>query len=451
MFKKILIANRGEIAVRVIRAAHELGIRTVAIYSDADKDSLHVKLSDESYCIGPAVPSQSYLNIPTIISVAEISGAEAIHPGYGFLAENSKFTEICAEHRIKFIGPTKHAIEKMGDKSTAKETVKKAGVPVVPGSDGNVKDEKEAVHIAAKIGYPVIIKATAGGGGKGMRLARTEKELPELFKTARTEAQAAFGNAEVYIEKYIEEPRHIEVQILADEHGNVIHLGERDCSIQRRHQKLVEESLSPVVDQRLRNKLGESAVRAAKSVNYHNAGTIEFIFDKNGHFYFMEMNTRVQVEHPVTEMVTSMDIIKEQLKIAAGEPLSVRQKDIQFRGHAIECRINAENPDRNFMPSPGEITIYHPPGGPGVRIDSHAYQGYHVQPHYDSLVAKIICWGNDRAEAIDRMKRALNEFVIDGIHTTIPFHLRVLDNAAFRAGDISTNFIEKHFTQPKAV
>jgi len=408
-------------------------------------------MADEAEWIGPPPSTESYLRIDRILDAAKKRGAEAIHPGYGFLAENSKFTEICAEHRIKFIGPTKHAIEKMGDKSTAKETVKKAGVPVVPGSDGNVKDEKEAVHIAAKIGYPVIIKATAGGGGKGMRLARTEKELPELFKTARTEAQAAFGNAEVYIEKYIEEPRHIEVQILADEHGNVIHLGERDCSIQRRHQKLVEESLSPVVDQRLRNKLGESAVRAAKSVNYHNAGTIEFIFDKNGHFYFMEMNTRVQVEHPVTEMVTSMDIIKEQLKIAAGEPLSVRQKDIQFRGHAIECRINAENPDRNFMPSPGEITIYHPPGGPGVRIDSHAYQGYHVQPHYDSLVAKIICWGNDRAEAIDRMKRALNEFVIDGIHTTIPFHLRVLDNAAFRAGDISTNFIEKHFTQPKAV
>ena len=450
MFKKILIANRGEIAVRVIRAAHELGIRTVAIYSDADKDSLHVKLSDESYCIGPAAPSQSYLNIPTIISVAEISGAEAIHPGYGFLAENARFTEICAEHRIKFIGPNKNAIEKMGDKSTAKETVKKAGVLVVPGSDGNVKDEKEATLIAAKIGYPVIIKATAGGGGKGMRLVRAEKELPELYKTARTEAQAAFGNGEVYIEKYIEEPRHIEVQILADEHGNVIHLGERDCSIQRRHQKLVEESLSPAVDRKLRDKLGEAAVRVAKSVNYHNAGTIEFIFDRNGRFYFMEMNTRVQVEHPVTEMITSIDIIKEQIMIAAGRPLTIRQKDVQFRGHAIECRINAENPDRNFMPSPGEITIYHTPGGPGVRIDSHAYQGYHIQPHYDSLVAKIICWGNTREEAISRMKRALNEFVIDGISTTIPFHLKVLDNAEFKAGNVTTNFIEKHFSKAKA-
>ncbi len=450
MFKKILIANRGEIAVRVIRAAHELGIRTVAIYSDADKDSLHVKLSDESYCIGPAAPSQSYLNIPTIISVAEISGAEAIHPGYGFLAENARFTEICAEHRIKFIGPNKNAIEKMGDKSTAKETVKKAGVLVVPGSDGNVKDEKEATLIAAKIGYPVIIKATAGGGGKGMRLVRAEKELPELYKTARTEAQAAFGNGEVYIEKYIEEPRHIEVQILADEHGNVIHLGERDCSIQRRHQKLVEESLSPAVDRKLRDKLGEAAVRVAKSVNYHNAGTIEFIFDRNGRFYFMEMNTRVQVEHPVTEMITSIDIIKEQIMIAAGRPLTIRQKDVQFRGHAIECRINAENPDRNFMPSPGEITIYHTPGGPGVRIDSHAYQGYHIQPHYDSLVAKIICWGNTREESISRMKRALNEFVIDGISTTIPFHLKVLDNAEFKAGNVTTNFIEKHFSKAKA-
>ncbi|MFA4966951.1 MAG: acetyl-CoA carboxylase biotin carboxylase subunit, partial [Candidatus Margulisiibacteriota bacterium] len=435
MFKKILIANRGEIAVRIIRAARELGIRTVAIYSDADKDSLHVKLADESYCIGPAAPNLSYLNIPTIISVAEISGAEAIHPGYGFLAENSKFTDICAEHRITFIGPSKHAMEKMGDKSTAKITVKRVGVPTVPGSDGNVKDENEAVKVANKIGYPVIIKATAGGGGKGMRLVRDGKDLVESYKTARAEAAAAFGNPDVYIEKYIEEPRHIEVQILADEYGNTIHLGERDCSIQRRHQKLVEESLSPAVDRKLRDKLGDAAVKAAKSVNYKSAGTIEFIFDKSGHFYFMEMNTRIQVEHPVTEMITDIDIIKEQILIAAGSHLKLKQKDVHFKGHAIECRINAENPDRNFLPSPGEITIYHPPGGPGVRIDSHAYQGYHILPHYDSLVAKIICWGNNRTEAIDRMRRALNEFVIDGISTTIPFHLKVLDNAEFQAGN----------------
>ena len=446
MFKKILVANRGEIAVRVIRAARELGIRSVAIYSEADKDSLHVKLADESYCIGPAAPNLSYLNIPTIISVAEISGAEAIHPGYGFLAENAKFTEICAEHKIIFIGPGKHAMEKMGDKSTAKDTVKRVGVPIVPGSDGNVKDENEALKVAAKIGYPVLIKATAGGGGKGMRLAKSAGELPEYLKTAKAEAQAAFGNPDVYIEKYIEEPRHIEVQILADEFGNTIHLGERDCSIQRRHQKLVEESLSPAVDRKLRDKLGDSAIKAAKAVNYKSAGTIEFIFDKNGRFYFMEMNTRVQVEHPVTEMITNIDIIKEQIKIAAGLPLSIKQRDVEFRGHAIECRINAENSDRNFMPSPGEITIYLPPGGPGVRVDSHAYQGYHILPHYDSLVAKLICWGKNRTEAIDRMRRALNEFVIDGIHTTISFHLKVMDNEHFKAGNVSTNFIEKHMS-----
>ena len=449
MFKKALIANRGEIAVRIIRACRELNIRTVAIYSDADKDSLHVKLADESYCVGPAAPGQSYLNIPAIISVAEISGAEALHPGYGFLAENAKFTEICAEHRIKFIGPEKYAIEKMGDKSTARETVKRAGVPVVPGSDGNVKDDMEARRIAEKVGYPVLIKATAGGGGKGIRVAKNGDELAEFIKTARAEAQAAFGNPEVYIEKYIEDPRHIEVQILADEHGNTVHLGERDCSIQRRHQKLVEESLSPAVDQRLRDKLGGAAVRAAQAVKYTNAGTVEFIFDRHGHFYFMEMNTRIQVEHPVTEMITSMDIVKEQILIASGEKLKFRQKDIRFHGHAIECRINAENPEKNFLPSPGEISIYLPPGGPGVRVDSHAYQGLHIQPHYDSLIAKLICWGRNRAEAIDRMRRALDEFVIDGVATTIPFHLKVMDNEAFKKGDITTHFIEKHFSHRK--
>jgi len=449
VFRKILIANRGEIAVRVIRACRELGVKSVAVFSEADQDSLHVKLSDESYCIGPAAPNQSYLNIPSIISVAEISGAEAIHPGYGFLAENSKFTEICTEHRIKFIGPHKEAMEKMGDKSTAKETVRRAGVPIVPGSDGNLKDEKEAQKIADKVGYPVLIKATAGGGGKGMRVVKSKEELPELFKTARAEAEAAFGNPEVYLEKYIEDPRHIEVQILADEYGNTIHLGERDCSIQRRHQKLVEESLSPAVDKRLRDKLGGAAVRAARAVKYVSAGTIEFIFDPTGRFYFMEMNTRVQVEHPVTEMITNIDIIKEQIKIAAGEPLTIRQRDVQFHGHAIECRINAEDPDRNFLPSPGEISIYLPPGGPGVRVDSHAYSGYKIQPHYDSLIAKLICWGKNREEAIDRMRRALNEFVIDGVATTISFHLKVMDNEAFQRGEVTTHFIEKHFGNKK--
>ncbi len=449
MFKKVLIANRGEIAVRIIRTLKELGIQSIAVYSEADKDSLHVKLADEAYCIGPAAPNKSYLNIASIISVAEISGADAIHPGYGFLAENGNFTDICNEHKIKFIGPTKEAMQKMGDKSTAKKTVMKAGVPVVPGSDGNVELEADALSIANKIGYPVIIKATAGGGGKGMRLVRESSELIHAFKMARTEAGSAFGNPEVYIEKYIEEPRHIEVQILADEHGNVIHLGERDCSIQRRHQKLVEEALSPVVDQKLRDKLGAAAIKAAKSVHYTSAGTVEFIFDASGHFYFMEMNTRVQVEHPVTELVTNTDIIREQIMIAAGEKLSLQQKDVHFQGHAIECRINAEDPDKNFMPSPGEISIYLPPGGIGVRVDSHAYSGYKVQPYYDSLVAKLLVWAKTREEAIERMKRALDEFVIDGIHTTIPFQMKVMDNKAFRSGKFSTHFIEQQFPQAK--
>ncbi len=449
MFRKVLIANRGEIAVRIIRTLRELGIQSVAVYSEADKDSLHVKLADEAYCIGPSVPNKSYLNIASIISVAEISGAEAIHPGYGFLAENEKFTDICNEHKIKFIGPSKDAMRKMGDKSTAKKTVMKAGVPVVPGSDGNVADESDALQISDKIGYPVLIKATAGGGGKGMRIVRSRDELSHAYKMAKTEAEAAFGNPEVYIEKYIEEPRHIEVQILADEHGNVVHLGERDCSIQRRHQKLIEEALSPVVDSRLRDKLGSAAVKTAKTVRYTSAGTIEFIFDSKGNFYFMEMNTRVQVEHPVTEMVTNTDIIKEQIMIASGEKLSVSQKDIHWSGHAIECRINAEDPDKNFMPSPGEISIYLPPGGIGVRVDSHAYSGYKIQPYYDSLVAKLLVWGKTRAEAIERMKRALDEFVIDGIHTTIPFHLKVMDTEAFRSGRFSTHFIEQNFSPSK--
>jgi acetyl-CoA carboxylase biotin carboxylase subunit len=445
MFKKILIANRGEIAVRVIRAAKEMGISTVAIYSEADTDSLHVKIADESFCIGPPPPSQSYLNIPSIISVAEVAGVDAIHPGYGFLAENSKFAEICAANKIKFIGPPIEAMEKMGDKATARKTVIKMGVPVVPGSEGTISDEKEALRVAGKIGFPVAIKATAGGGGRGLRIAWDKDEFTHLMRTARSEAEAAFGNPEVYIEKFIEEPRHIEVQIMADDYGNIIYLGERDCSIQRRHQKLVEESLSPAVDEKTRRKLGEAAVRAARSVNYSGAGTIEFLFDKRGHFYFMEMNTRVQVEHPVTEMITNVDIIKEQILVAAGEKLRLKQGDVKYSGHAIECRINAENHEKNFMPSPGEIKAYHVPGGPGIRVDSHAYSGYVIQPHYDSLIAKLIAWGRDRAESIQRMERALDEYVIDGISTTIPFHLKVLRNEAFRRGDVTTKFLEEHF------
>ncbi|MFA5892749.1 MAG: acetyl-CoA carboxylase biotin carboxylase subunit [Candidatus Margulisiibacteriota bacterium] len=445
MFKKILIANRGEIAVRIIRAAKELGITAVAVYSEADKDALHVKIADESYCIGPAAPGQSYLNIPSIISVAEVSGADAIHPGYGFLAENAKFADICAANGIVFIGPPIDAMQRMGDKATARKTVAKAGVPTVPGSDGTIADEGEAKRVADKIGYPVVIKATAGGGGRGMRVVWQGDEFVHLMRTARAEAGAAFGNPEVYVEKFIEEPRHIEVQLLADKHGNTIYLGERDCSIQRRHQKLVEESLSPAIDEKTRRKLGESAVKVARAVNYFSAGTIEFLFDRHGHFYFMEMNTRIQVEHPVTEMITNIDIIKEQIIIAAGEKLLIRQGDVKFQGHAIECRINAEDHTRNFMPSPGEIKAYHAPGGPGIRVDSHAFSGYVIQPHYDSLVAKLIAWGKDRPEAIQRMARALDEFVIDGIHTTIPFHIKVLKNEAFKRGDVTTKFIEEHF------
>jgi acetyl-CoA carboxylase biotin carboxylase subunit len=445
MFKKILVANRGEIAVRIIRAAREMGLEAVAVYSEADKDSLHVKIADEAYCIGPATPAKSYLNIPSIISVAEVAGVQAIHPGYGFLAENAKFADICAANGLTFIGPAIEAMEKMGDKATARKTVAKAGVPTVPGSDGTIADEKEAKKIADKIGYPVIVKATAGGGGRGMRLVKSADEFIHLMRMARTEAEAAFGNPEVYVEKFIEEPRHIEVQILADKHGNTIYLGERDCSIQRRHQKLVEESLSPAVDDRTRKKLGEAAVKAAKAVNYHSAGTIEFLFDKHGHFYFMEMNTRVQVEHPVTEMITNVDIIKEQILIAAGEHLHLKQSDVKYQGHAIECRINAEDHTRNFMPSPGEIKAYHAPGGPGIRVDSHAFSGYFIQPHYDSLIAKLIAWGKDRPEAIRRMERALDEYVIDGVHTTIPFHLKVLRNEAFKKGQTTTKFIEEQF------
>jgi len=449
MFKKILIANRGEIALRVIRACRELNIKSVAVYSEPDVDSLHVKLADEAYCIGPAPSAHSYLNIHSIISAAEVSGSQAIHPGYGFLAENSKFVEICGEHNIKFIGPHKEAIQKMGDKAVAKKTVRAAGVPVVPGSDGIIKDEAEAKKIADKIGYPVMIKASAGGGGKGMRVVKSEDELSKFIKSAQVEAEASFGNSEVYIEKFIVNPRHIEVQLLADEHGNIIHLGERDCSIQRRHQKLIEEAPSPAVNRRLRDQLGKAALKAARAVNYCSAGTVEFIFDEKGRFYFMEMNTRVQVEHPVTEMITNIDIVKEQIKIAAGSRLQIKQGDVHFVGHSIECRINAENPDKKFMPSPGDISVFLPPGGPGVRVDSHAYTGYTVLPNYDSLIAKVIVWGSDRSEAIARMKRALDEFVVDGIYTTIPFHQKVLLNDAFCSGNVTTDFIEKHFSVVK--
>ncbi len=441
MFKKILIANRGEIAVRIIRACKEIGIKTVAIYSEADKDSLHAKLADESYCIGPALPAKSYLNIPAIISTAEVSNAQAIHPGYGFLAENAKFAEICSAHNITFIGPSPEAIEQMGDKATAIQCAMRAGVPTPPGSGGIVQSEEEGLKIAKKIGFPVLIKATAGGGGKGMRIAQNEEEFPSLMKMARSEAESAFGNPDVYIEKFILKPKHVEIQILADNYGNTIYLGERDCSIQRRNQKLIEEAPCSVLDERTRRKMGEAAVRLAKAVKYRGAGTIEFLLDINGKFYFMEMNTRVQVEHPITEMVTGIDIVKNQILIASGEKLSIKQNDIKLSGHAIEFRINAEDPDRNFMPSPGKIHQYLPPGGFGVRVDSFVYSNYKVLPNYDSLIAKLIVHGKNRDEAIQKGKRALSEFIIEGIKTTIPFHLKVLEIEAFKNGQVYTDFI----------
>ncbi len=445
MFQKVLIANRGEIALRVIRACRELGIRTVAVYSQADSESLHVKLADEAFCIGPASATRSYLHIPALISTAVVTGAEAIHPGYGFLAENANFAEICADHRIKFIGPSIEAINGMGDKANARETMKKAGVPCVPGSDGLVEDEEEAFELAEEIGYPVIIKATAGGGGKGMRIANDTVQLGRAIATARSEAAAAFGDAGVYIEKYLKPIRHVEIQVMADSFGNTIHLGERDCSVQRRHQKLIEEAPSPALTPEMREKMGAAAVLAAKNIGYEGAGTVEFIF-AGDRFYFMEMNTRIQVEHPVTEMITGYDLIKEQIRVAAGEKLSIKQEDVKFRGHAIECRINAEDPERNFLPCPGRVDAYIAPGGPGVRVDSHCYPGYSIPPFYDSLVGKLIVWGQTREEAIERMHRALDEYAITGIQTTIPFHLRVLDNPHFQKGDVTTDFIEKHMT-----
>jgi len=443
MFDKILIANRGEIAVRIIRACKELGIRTMAVYSTADANSLHVQLADEALCIGEGPSKDSYLKIDRIISAAEVGDVEAIHPGYGFLAENAHFAEVCENCNIKFIGPSSAAIRGMGDKVAARETMKKAGVPVVPGSDGPVENEQDALKIARKIGYPVIVKAAGGGGGRGMRVAHNDPSLVKGFHTARSEAERAFSNNQVYIEKFIENPRHIEFQILADRKGNIVHLGERDCSLQRRHQKLLEESPSPIMTSDLRKKMGKAAIKAAEAVKYTNAGTVEFLVDDKGNFFFIEMNTRVQVEHPVTEEVTGIDIVKEQLRIAAGEELGYSQKDIQFNRCAIECRINAEDPANNFQPCPGKIEFMHVPGGHGVRVDKHAYSGYVIPPYYDSLLAKLICYGNTRREAIDRMNRALDEFIIRGVHTTISLHKQIMKDPNFRRGRYTTAFIER--------
>ncbi|KAB7669976.1 acetyl-CoA carboxylase biotin carboxylase subunit [Bacillus sp. B1-b2] len=443
MIKKLLIANRGEIAVRIIRACRELDIQTVAVYSQADHDALHVQIADEAYCIGPKASKDSYLNFTNIISVATLTGCDAIHPGYGFLAENADFAELCRDCKITFVGPSPEAISKMGTKDIARETMRQAGVPIVPGSQGIIKDVEEGVALASEIGYPVIIKATAGGGGKGIRVAKTEEELVKGINITQQEALTAFGNAGVYLEKFIEDFRHVEVQVLADNYGNVIHLGERDCSIQRRLQKLLEETPSPVLSEEMRDIMGEAAVKAAEAVNYSGAGTVEFIYDyRDKKFYFMEMNTRIQVEHPVTEMVTGMDLIKEQIKVASGKPLEVEQKDVTFNGWAIECRINAENPAKNFMPSAGKINMYLPPGGLGVRVDSAAYPGYTIPPYYDSMIAKVITYGATRQEAIARMKRALSEFVIEGVHTTIPFHLNLLNHEKFVEGNFNTKFLE---------
>ena len=442
-FSKILIANRGEIALRILRTCEEMGIATVAVHSTVDTNALHVQLADEAVCIGPPTSSKSYLNIPNIISAALTRNAAAIHPGYGFLAENARFAEICADHQITFIGPSPAAMRAMGDKSTAKETMQRVKVPTVPGSGGLLADENEALSIARDIGYPVMIKATAGGGGRGMRLVKEASELPKLFCAAQGEADAAFGNPGLYLEKFIERPRHIEIQILADNYGNVIHLGERDCSIQRRHQKLLEEAPSPALTQKLRDQMGHAAVAAAKSINYTGAGTVEFLLDKSGKFYFMEMNTRIQVEHPVTEMITGLDLIAEQIRIAQGEKLQIKQNQVILSGHAIECRINAEDPDRNFRPHPGIISGYLPPGGPGVRMDSHVYTDYEIPAYYDSLIGKVIVWGRDRPAAIRRMKRALRECAITGVPTTLGFHQKILDSPEFLSGEVYTNFVEQ--------
>ena len=440
MFKKVLIANRGEIALRVIRTCREMGIQTVAVYSTADKDALHVRFADEAVCIGPPNSALSYLNVPAIMAAVEITNADAVHPGYGFLSENADFAQICTEYNIKFIGPTPKMIQQMGDKVTAKDTMIKAGVPVVPGSDGLVKNIAEGKQISEKIGYPVIIKATAGGGGKGMRIVRDEEGFEKGWTMARNEALASFGNDGIYIEKFVEDPRHIEIQVIGDQHGNVVHLSERDCSIQRRHQKLLEEAPSPFMTKALRKEMGDAAIKAGTSINYEGVGTVEFLVDKYRKFYFMEMNTRIQVEHPVTEEVINRDLIKEQLKVAAGESLS--GKNYLPKGHCIECRINAEDPYNNFRPSPGEIKHFHSPKGHGVRVDTHAYAGYVVPPYYDSMIAKLICKAETREECIKKMERALNEFIIEGVKTTIPFHQQLMRDERFKKGDVTTKFLE---------
>ena len=443
-FNKILIANRGEIAVRIIRACRELGISTVAIYSESDKNSLHVKLADESYCIGKSLPKDTYLNINNIINVAIHSKADAIHPGYGFLSESTAFAKACEEFNICFIGPNYIIIDKLGDKSNAKETLKLAGVPIVPGTEGIINDKNEAVKIAKEIGYPVIVKASAGGGGKGMKVANNKEELLSAIEQAEKEAESYFGNPDVYLEKYLESTRHIEIQIIGDNYGNVVHLGERDCTIQRRHQKLVEESPSKALSEELRSSMGEAAVNASKAVNYNSVGTVEFLLDSDNKFYFMEMNTRIQVEHGVTEMITGIDLIKEQIKVAEGRQLSFSQEHVKINGCAIECRINAENPYKDFTPSPGKINNYIQPGGIGIRIDSAAYSGYSIPPFYDSMISKVIAWGRDRNEAIERMKRALSEFEIKGVETTIPFHKALMDNEIFKSGEFNTRFLEEN-------
>ncbi|WP_088010921.1 acetyl-CoA carboxylase biotin carboxylase subunit [Gottfriedia acidiceleris] len=443
--KKVLIANRGEIAIRIIRACKELKIETVAIYSEGDKEALHVQMADEAYCVGPKLSKDSYLNMTNIISIAKLTGCDGIHPGYGFLSENASFAELCTECNVKFIGPTADSISKMGTKDVARETMKEAGVPVVPGSQGIIQSVEDGKKIAAEIGYPVIIKATAGGGGKGIRVAKDEIELEKGIQITQQEAQTAFGNPGVYLERYITDFRHVEIQVLADEHGNTIHLGERDCTIQRRLQKLVEEAPSPVLDEETREKMGQAAVRAAEAVNYWGAGTVEFIYEPHTkNFFFMEMNTRIQVEHPVTEYISGIDLIKQQLLIAKGHPLKITQSDVSLKGWSIECRINAENPDKNFMPSPGKIITYLPPGGPNVRVDSAVYSGYTIPPYYDSMIAKVIVHGKTREEAIAIMIRALEEFVVEGIYTTIPFHLNLLQNEIFVKGKYNTKFLEEH-------
>lgn len=443
MLNKVLVANRGEIAVRIIRACKEMNIKTVAVYSEIDKDAMHTRLADEAICIGPADPRKSYLDFKNIIEAASITGADSIHPGFGFLSENSRFAKICEESNIKFIGPSYKVIDLMGNKSNAKELMKKAGVPVIPGSDGSVKNINEVIKIADKIGYPVILKAAAGGGGKGIRIVYDKEKLEENYNIVKQEAKLSFNDDEIYIEKFVQNPRHVEVQIMCDEHGNVIHLGERDCSVQRKNQKVIEETPSTAIDEKLRNKMGEAAIKAAKAARYTSIGTIEFLVDKDKNFYFMEMNTRIQVEHAITEMRTGIDIVKNQIRIAAGEELKIKQKDVEFRGHSIECRINAENPSKKFMPCPGTITGLNLPGGNGIRIDSAIYEGYTIPPTYDSMIAKIITHGENRNEAISKMKRALEEIVIEGVETNIDFLFKIIKNPNFIRGNFDTSFIEK--------